>query len=100
MTDLATVGPAFQAMAHQIVWATVATVDTQGRPRTRILHPIWEFGGDGLVGWVATGPTPIKLAHLRRTRHVSVNYWAPSHDTCYADCEATWFFDDETRVRV
>ena len=29
--DLARVAPAFVEMAHRIVWATVATVDPQGR---------------------------------------------------------------------
>lgn len=100
MADLATAAPAFQSMAHQIVWATVATVDPKGRPRTRILHPIWEWDGTDLVGWIATGPTPVKRADLEHQPMVSVNYWAPTHDTCRADCATTWFFDDETRVRV
>jgi hypothetical protein len=39
MSDLSSVAPAFVEMAHRIVWATVATVDSQGRPRSRILHP-------------------------------------------------------------
>ena len=41
--DLACVAPAFVELAHRIVWGTVATVDPEGRPRTRILHPIWEW---------------------------------------------------------
>ena len=45
---------AFIRMAHRIVWASVATVEPDGRPRTRILHPIWEWVGDELVGWIAT----------------------------------------------
>ena len=32
----------FIATAHRIVWCGVATVDRRGRPRSRILHPIWE----------------------------------------------------------
>lgn len=61
--------PAFVAMAHRIVWATAATVDAEGRPRSRILHPYWEWDGDAgsLVGWIATGPTPLKRAHLARS---------------------------------
>ena len=31
---------------------------------------------------------------------MSLNYWSPSHDTCVADCRATWAFDDETRTMV
>ena len=29
-----------------------------------------------------------------------MNYWTPTHDTCVADCHATWAFDDETRSIV
>jgi hypothetical protein len=100
MTDLAHIAPAFVETAHRIVWATVSTVDRQGRPRSRILHPYWIWDGEELVGWVATGPTPLKRAHLERTPFVSVNYWSPDHDTCTAECRATWGFDDETRQWV
>jgi hypothetical protein len=100
VSDLADIAPAFVEMAHRIVWATVATVDTKDRPRSRILHPIWEWDGDSLVGWIATGPTPTKRAHLERTPFVSVNYWTTNHDTCTAECRATLLLDDETRVAV
>ncbi|REJ84257.1 MAG: pyridoxamine 5'-phosphate oxidase family protein [Acidobacteria bacterium] len=83
-------------MAHSIVWASVATVDRRGRPRSRILHPIWQWDGEELVGWVATGPTPTKRAHLEHSPFVSCNYWAPSQDTCVAECRASWRLDDET----
>jgi hypothetical protein len=29
---------------------------------------------------------------------VSVSYWAPNHDTCLADCRATFHSDVETRA--
>jgi hypothetical protein len=45
MHDLALVAPAFVEMAHRIVWASAATVDKHGRPRSRILHPIWQWDG-------------------------------------------------------
>jgi hypothetical protein len=98
MADLAAVAPAFVEMAHRIVWASVATVDREGRPRSRILHPIWLWDGTALVGWVATGPTPVKRSHLDLHPDVSVSYWTDSHDTCTAECRATWAFDDETRT--
>ena len=41
-TPLSGTAPAFVEIAHRIVWATAATVDPQGRPWTRVLHPIWE----------------------------------------------------------
>ena len=83
-------------MAHQIVWASVATVDRDGRPRSRILHPYWEWDGTDLVGWIATVPTPVKRAHLDAHPEVSVSYWTPSHDTCSAECAVQWHLDDDT----
>jgi hypothetical protein len=100
VTALPEVAPAFVEMAHRIVWATVATVDPHDRPRSRILHPIWDWDGEGLRGWIATGPTPLKRAHLGRNPFVSVNYWSPNHDTCTAECRATLLLDDETRTAV
>jgi hypothetical protein len=100
MTELAKIAPAFVEMAHRIVWASAATVDSRGRPRTRILHPIWQWDGESLRGWIATSPTPAKRADLQASPYMSLNYWAPSHDTCVADCRVTWIFDDETRTQV
>ena len=89
-TTLAEISPAFVEMAHRIVWATVATVDPGGGPRTRVLHPIWEWDGQALTGWIATSPLSPKARHLAAEPRVSVTYWDPSHDTCTADCLATW----------
>ena len=85
MNKLTDVAPAFVEMAHSIVWCSAATVDAQGRPRSRILHPIWQWDGTFLVGWVGTSPTPIKQAHLKVSPYMSLNYWTPSHDTCAAE---------------
>lgn len=87
-------------IAHRIVWATAATVDPQDRPWTRVLHPIWEFDGERLVGWVGTSPSPTKRAHLEAHPYVSVTYWDPSHDTVSAHCRASLHTDDATRTRL
>jgi hypothetical protein len=100
VTELAKVAPVFVEMAHRIVWCSAATVDRRGRPRSRVLHPLWHWDGQQLSGWIATSPTPTKRAHLSVTPHVSLNYWAPSQDTCLAECRASWAFDDATRVQV
>ncbi len=89
MSELTAVAPAFVELAHRIVWATVATVDRQGRPRSRILHPYWTWDGSSLAGWVLTSPTALKRAHLERTPFASVNYWAPTHDVATAECRAS-----------
>jgi hypothetical protein len=90
--DLAQVAPAFVEMAHRIVWATVASVDTRRRPRSRILHPVWIWDGQALTGWIGTRPTPLK-----RAEYMSCSYWAPTHDTCVAECRAELLDDDNTR---
>lgn len=100
MTALSDVAPAFVEMAHRIVWCSAASVDGKGRPRSRVLHPLWEWDGTRLVGWIATGPTPTKRAHLKASPYLSLNYWAANHDTCVAECQAEWCFDDATRTRV
>ncbi|OBK79152.1 pyridoxamine 5'-phosphate oxidase family protein [Mycobacterium sp. 1164985.4] len=100
MTTLQQIAPAFVEMAHSIVWASVATVDANGRPRTRILHPIWEWDGTDLFGWIATVPSPIKKRHLAVHPEISVSYWRPDHDTCSTECLVEWYVDDETKAAV
>jgi hypothetical protein len=75
-------------------------VDVSGRPRSRVLHPIWVWDGETLVGWVGMDPTSLKSAHLGKNPYVSCNYWTPSQDTCVAECRAELAFDDETRAMV
>jgi hypothetical protein len=81
------------AIAHRIVWATVATVDTSGQPRTRILHPVWEWDGERLTGWIATGPTSPKARDLAHESRVSLTYWDATHDVATADCDTAWETD-------
>lgn len=87
----------FVATAHRIVWCTLATVDRRGRPRSRLVHPIWERTDDGrLVGWVVSRPTPLKRAHLAHAPYASCSYWDPAHDVAVAECRARWAGADET----
>ena len=86
----------FMQRIERIVWCTVTTVDTKGRPRARILHPIWE----GAVGWIATGRNSFKAKHLAGNPHVSLSYWDPQHQQVYAECCASWMDDLEEKRRV
>ncbi len=90
MTELSTIAPAFIEMAHRIVWCTVATVDPAGKPRTRVLHPIWEWDGEHLLGWIATSPNSLKAAHLAHQPEISLTYWDATQDTCSAECLTAW----------
>lgn len=98
MSPLATTASAFVEMAHRIVWATVATVGPSGQPRSRILHPIWEWDGARLTGWIATRPTSPKAADLAHEPRVSITYWSPEQDTCTADCISVWETAPEERI--
>ena len=96
-SSLTETAPGFVEIAPRIVRAPVATVDAGGRPWTRVLHPIWEWDGEQLVGWVGTTPTRTKVAHLTAHPNASVNYWHPSQDVATAHCAATLVSDDDTR---
>ncbi|NBC22680.1 MAG: pyridoxamine 5'-phosphate oxidase family protein [Gammaproteobacteria bacterium] len=100
MNTLEETAPAFVEMAHRIVWCSAASVDRHNRPRSRVLHPLWHWDGSSLSGWIATGPTPTKRAHLTASPHLSLNYWDQAHDTCVAECRVSWALDLETRRQV
>ena len=86
----------FQQRVARIVWCTVATVDTKGRPRTRILHPIWE----GSTGWIATGRHSLKEKHLAANPNVSLSYWDQEHQQVYVDAKAEWVDDQPEKLRI
>jgi hypothetical protein len=97
-TALDRIAPAFVAMAHSIVWAGAATVDAEGRPWSRVLHPLWTWDGEQLTGIVATSPLSPKAAHIAAHPHISFTYWRPSQDTCSAACDVAW--DDSVEGRT
>ena len=98
MSDLREIAPAFVEMAHRIVWAPTATVDADGRPWTRVLHPLWDWDGEALTGIIATSPLSTKAAHLAAHPDVSLTYWDATHDTCTAQCHTEWDLSDEGRA--
>ena len=97
MSSLETTAPPFVEMAHRIVWSVAATVDASGRPTTRVLHPLWEWDGAEITGWVLTSPLSPKAAHLAAVPQMSFTYWAPNHDTCTAECDVEWEDSPEQR---
>jgi hypothetical protein len=82
------------------VFCTATTVDERGRPRGRVLHPIFVVADGRPLGWALTGRTPLKSRHLAANPQMSCAYWSPSHDTVFADCVATWVEHDDERERV
>jgi len=86
----------FLSRIEKTVWCTFATVDRKGRPRSRILHPIWE----GSTGWVLTGRKSLKSKHIEGNPFVSLCYWDPDHKQVYADCEAAWIDELDVKQKV
>jgi hypothetical protein len=88
----------FIETAQRVVYCTLATVDRRGRPRSRLVHAVWERPDeDELVGWVGSRPTPMRRAHIRANPFVSCFYWDSAHDVATAECKATWIEDDAGR---
>jgi hypothetical protein len=81
------VAPRFVEMAHAIGIAVAATVDSQGRPHTRPMQPVWEWDGDSVTGWVSTATHSPKVEHAFGNPRLSLTYWHPNQDTCTADCD-------------
>jgi general stress protein 26 len=98
--DFEPLGPDFVRFTADIVYCTVTTVDPSGRPRSRVMHPIFEIV-DGLPrGWAVTDRTPLKERHLAANPHVACFYWSPAQNTVAIDCTAEWVCDEETLHQV
>src|SRR5215470_2874656 len=96
MNSLSETASAFFEMAHRIVWCSAATVDSKGRPRSRILHPIWE----GSTGWIATHPDSHKAGHLAKNPYMSLAYITELFSPVYVDCTAEWIHDLDQKKRI
>lgn len=88
--------PVFRERVDQMVWAAVATMDTAGRPSTRLLHPIWE----GQTGWIGTHRNSIKHRHLAKNPYVSMAWVADVVHPVYVEAVATWVDDLEEKHRI
>lgn len=88
------------AVLSRIRYATMTTVDPRGRPRARVLVAVWELDRDEPVGWLATFPTPVKVAHLAQNPHTTLSYWDRSQDALSIDAVAAWIDERATRHRV
>jgi general stress protein 26 len=90
----------FIGRVHTMVWCSVATIDTKNRPRSRILHPIWEIQDGRPVGWIATSRHSPKSKHLAHNPYVSLAYIANVFQPVYVDCTAQWDDHLETKQRI
>ena len=67
----------FLRITTETVFCVATTVDLKGRPRGRVLHPVFVVRD----GRALTGRTPLKTRHLEANPHMSCAYWSPSQDT-------------------
>jgi hypothetical protein len=87
-------------VSRTLVWASLATIDTHDRPRSRVVHPLWELDGDLPVGWVLTRRTPAKVAHVGHRPYASVSYWSDAQTTAVAECGIGWANSVSDRLRA
>lgn len=100
MTAFAELEAEFLRITGATVFCTLTTVGADGRPRGRIVHPVFVVRDGRPTGWALTGRTPLKTRHLAQNPHVSCSYWSPSHDTVFVDCVAEWVADDGEKEEV
>jgi general stress protein 26 len=90
----------FFEYVSDIRYSTMITVDSKGRPRARVLLPIWEAVDERLVGWLAAYKTPVKVAHLAGNPHTTFSYWSPKQNAVFVDSVADWVDDPDVKRRV
>jgi len=96
VSSFAEIEEEFIARVHSVIWCNMATVDRQGRPRSRIVHPIW----DGAVGWSTSRRDAHKALHIANNPYVSLAYVKDLAKPVYVDCRAEWEDDPAEKARV
>ena len=96
ITDFKEIEDEFIRRVHRMVWCNAATVDAKGRPRSRLLHPIWE----GPTGWITTHRHSFKHKHLARSPYLSLAYITEIMSPVYVDVTAAWEEDLSEKRRV
>lgn len=86
----------FLARVSRAVYCTMATVDRQNRPRSRVMHPIW----DGPIGWVISWPKSHKSTHLAHNPAVSLAYMSEPLRPVYVDGRAEWVDSVDEKLRI
>ena len=86
----------FLERAHRMVWCDMATVGPDGRPRTRIVHPVWK----GDTAWVTSLRIGPKADDVARNPFVSLAYVSDPHRPAYAECVASWVNDPVERREI
>ncbi len=94
--DFAAIEEEFLRRVRAMIWCNAATVDGKGRPRSRILHPLWE----GATGWICTHRNSYKRTQVGHGRYVSLAYITDINTPVYVDCTTAWIDDPDEKRRV
>src|SRR5215475_9521681 len=86
----------FMNRVQQAVYCNVATVDQKNRPRSRVMHVVW----DGPIGWVITWPESHKARHLAHNPHVSLAYVSQPKKQVYVEALAEWVNEAGEKLRI
>ena len=86
----------FLARISQVVYCTMATVDSRNRPRLRLMHPVW----DGPIGYIISWPESRKAKHLAQNPAVALAYMADKSTPVYVDGTAEWVVDAAEQWRI
>jgi general stress protein 26 len=74
----------------------MATVGPDGRPRSRIVHPVWE----GDTAWMTSLRVGPKAGDIDRNPFVSLAYIGDPVKPAYAECVASWVDDRDERTEI
>ena len=86
----------FIRRVSKAIYGSVATIDRKNRPRSRIMHPVW----DGYIGWVISWPQSHKAKHLQGNPYVSLAYIDDRDKPVYVDARAEWIDEVEEKHRI
>jgi general stress protein 26 len=96
VSSFANIEPEFVERAHRMVWCDMATVGPDGRPRTRIVHPVWE----GDTAWMTSLRVGPKAEDIDSNPYVSLAYVSDPLKPAYAECVASWVDDRDERIAI
>ena len=87
----------FLARVQKFVYCNMATIAPNNRPRSRVVHPVWEANG---TGWILSVPDTPKASHLAHCPYVSLAYIHDINAPVYLECVAGVVTGREEHLRV
>lgn len=86
----------FYSRVARDLCCNLATIDAQGRPRSRAVHPLWE----ALTAWVLTSGSSPKVSHIDHRPFASLAYIGDVTKTAFAECQVEKVEDLAEKQRI